>query len=186
MTEAKAGYEALTDAQLTAEENQAAAKAVIEKINALPKMEELTISEAHLKAVQEARTAYNALSDAQKQLVTNAASLEAAEAKQGDMTQAEAVTRQIESLGSITSLVQKGDVEKARAAYQLLTDSQKGYVRQATVDTLEAAEAAIEALVQAARRRPGSGPDRHRPDRRIERNHPSGTGRRYLRRPKRI
>lgn len=151
VSNAKAVMDAIkTDAQLTAEENQAAAKAVIEKINALPKMEELTISEAHLKAVQEARTAYNALSDAQKQLVTNAASLEAAEAKQGDMTQAEAVTRQIERLGSITSLAQKGDVEKARAAYQLLTDSQKGYVRQATVDTLEAAEAAIEALVQAA------------------------------------
>lgn len=151
VSNAKAVMDAIkTDAQLTAEENQAAAKAVIEKINALPKMEELTISEAHLKAVQEARTAYNALSDAQKQLVTNAASLEAAEAKQGDMTQAEAVTRQIESLGSITSFVQKGDVEKAWAAYQLLTDSQKGYVRQATVDTLEAAEAAIEALVQAA------------------------------------
>lgn len=166
VTEVKAAYDALTDTQKALVSQEAkdkleqavqtiadfktAANAVTEKINALPKLEELTISEAHLKAVQEARTAYNALSDAQKQLVTNEAVLKAAEGKQADMKKAEAVTQQIEALGSISSLDQKADVEKARAAYQLLESSQKDYVSQATIDILKAAEAAIEALVQAA------------------------------------
>ena len=61
---------------------------------------------------------------------------------------AAAVDAIIEKLGEIASLDQKADVEAARAAYNELNAASKAYVTK--LETLEAAEAAIQALEDAA------------------------------------
>ena len=60
---------------LVACKDQAAADAVIAKINALPE----TITQDNRADVRDARNAYNRLSEVQRKLVTNLAKLEAAE-----------------------------------------------------------------------------------------------------------
>lgn len=139
--------------------DKAAAQAVADLIAALPTADSLTLDD---KAdVDAARAAYNALTDSQKAYVaedtlttlTNAeakiAELTAAQ-EQADKDAAAAVDAQIAALPAIDSLTlsDKASVEEARAAYDRLTDTQKGYVTGLV--TLESAEARIAELVQAA------------------------------------
>ena len=162
---ARAAYDALTDAQkalvtnektladaekkiadLKAEEaDKAAAKVVIDQIAALG---DITLDKED--AVKAARAAYDALTDAQKTLVTNEKTLADAEKKiadlKADKAAADAVVAQIDALGEITSYDQKASVDAAREAYDKLTDAQKKLVPKASVDALEAAEAAIAKL----------------------------------------
>lgn len=130
-------------------DDQTLASAVIAKISALPQLADLTNNEADVKAVQGVRSMFDALTDAQKALVTNANVLEAAENKLADMSAADLVAKKIEALGTVTSLDQKKDVEKARAAFDLLTDTQKAYLSDAEKKILTDAEEAVKQLVQA-------------------------------------
>ena len=139
--------------------DKAAAQAVADLIAALPAADSLTLDD---KAdVEAARAAYNALTDSQKAYVAEdtLATLTNAEAKIAELTAAQeqadkdaaaAVDAQIAALPTIDSLTlsDKASVEEARAAYNRLTDTQKGYVTG--LATLEAAEARIAELVQAA------------------------------------
>ena len=165
ITEARTAYEALTDAQkalvtnletLTVAEvrlaalkgDQAAAKAVIEQIDAIG---QVTLeSEQTVKA---ARAAYDALTDAQKELVTNRKTLTDAEAKltalKADKAAAEAVVKQIEAIGQVTKDSEKA-ITEARAAYDALTEAQKALV--GNLKTLTDAEKALEEL-----KKPGGG-----------------------------
>ena len=154
----RAAYEKLTDAQKAFVSNYAdlqaaeakiadltAAKVVIDQIAALG---EITLAKED--AVKAARAAYDALTDAQKTLVTNEKTLADAEKKiadlKADKAAADAVVAQIDALGEITSYDQKASVDAAREAYDKLTDAQKKLVPKASVDALEAAEAAIAKL----------------------------------------
>ncbi len=83
------------------------------------------------------REAYNALTDEEKALLSNLAVLEAAEQRLADMKAADVVVKQIAALT-------QGDAEAiaaARAAYEDLTDAQKGFVTN--LAELEAAEEAL-------------------------------------------
>ena len=154
----RAAYEKLTDAQKAFVSNYAdlqaaeakiadltAAKVVIDQIAALG---DITLDKED--AVKAAREAYDKLTDAQKALVTNEKTLADAEKKiadlKADKAAADAVVAQIAALGEITSYDQKATVDAAREAYDKLTDAQKALVPKASVDTLEAAEAAIAKL----------------------------------------
>ncbi|MBQ9247440.1 MAG: hypothetical protein IJ171_02515 [Ruminococcus sp.] len=146
---------ALTDAEeaiakLTAD--NAAADAVTEQIEALP--EEITLDD---KAdVEAARAAYDALTDDQKALIdddTLAALTDAEDAISkltADKAAADDVAEQISSLPEEITLDDKTDVEAARAAYDALTDDQKAFVDDETVEKLTDAETAIADLEAAA------------------------------------
>ena len=169
IAEARAAYDALTDAQkalvtnyatLTAAEkayadlkaqaeaDQAAANVVINQIDAIG---EVTL--ASEPAIVAARGAYNALTDAQKALVTNYATLTAAEAKleilktqaESDVAAAAAVTDLINGIGAISYTTEsKALIDAAREAYNALTDAQKALVTNYA--TLVAAEQVYEQL----------------------------------------
>lgn len=104
-----------------------------------------------LPEVQACRAAYDALTPAQKALVdpevyaklTDAELLMAQWGKGADEVAAENVTNLINAIGKVTSLDQEDEIKAARAAYDALTDEQKNYVDAETVQTLEAAEAAL-------------------------------------------
>ena len=70
--------------------------------------------------------------------------------KDPDQQAAQTVIDQINALGDITSLDQKGAVEQARAAYDALNDAQKSYVTEDILKVLTDAEAKIAALEAAA------------------------------------
>ena len=127
--------------------DKAAAQAVTDAIAAL-NVDSLD-DEADVVA---AREAYDALTDTQKDLVTNLAVLKAAEQTilqlkadyeaqiEADKMLAQIVTDQIDAL-NVQSLSNEPAVVAARAAYERLTDAQKGYVTN--LDKLEQAEATI-------------------------------------------
>ena len=169
-------YEALTDAQkafvptaakvklavvkgaLGAAEkaafDEAAADAVEEMIEALPATNDLTIDDK--AAVEEARAAYDALTADQKRLVvlTDRIKLALAEAAiekiEDDMAAAQEVTDMIEALPAAEEVVFE-DVEAiadARLAYDDLTDDQKAYVADETLQKLVDDEAAIVSILQ--------------------------------------
>ncbi len=140
------------------EEIAAAVQAVMDAIAALPAADSLTLADE--AAVQAAADLLAQLDGDQQALVANADKLVKAQqalqklkedARQDqeklDKEAAAAVDAQIAALGEITSLEQKNAVDKARAAYAVLTDQQKQLVEQ--LGTLEAAEAAIKALEEA-------------------------------------
>ena len=167
VTAARAAYNNLTTAQrnyvtnlskLVAAENtiirleaeeadKAIAKAVQDKIAALPS----TITLASEDAVVAARNAYNGLTDSQKGYVTNLDKLEQAEATIADLTAqtekeaadkaaAKVVADQIDAL-NVQSLDDEPDVVATREAYNALTADQKAYVTN--LGKLETAEQAI-------------------------------------------
>ena len=122
-------------------------------------MDNLTLEDKG--AVEAARAAYEELTDTQKALVSNEEDLTAAETRiaelekeaaqaEADKKAAQAVEEQIAALPSVEELTldNKGDVERARAAYEDLTETQKDLV--SNVETLEAAEARMEELAQEA------------------------------------
>jgi hypothetical protein len=157
ITEARAAYNALTDAQkalvtnldalTTAEtalqtlQNEAAAGTVTDAIAALPAADAITLDDE--AAVAAARAAYDALTPAQQALV-DASALVAAENAINQL-KAEAVTNLIAALpaADAVTLDNEADIAAARAAYDALTDAQKALV---DASALVAAEARIAEL----------------------------------------
>lgn len=150
-------YDKLTSAEeriieLEAEaKEQAEINAVISAINEIP--DNLTLNDKG--KVTAARTAYNALTNIQKEKVVNysdltnaedtIAALEAQEnANRADKAAADAVIAKINALPDEITLANKTDVQNARAAYDALTQKQKGLVTN--YSDLTDAEAAIKTL----------------------------------------
>ena len=134
------------------EADRAAADQVIAKINEIPAM----INFDARDEIEEARAAYNDLTAAQKSLVTNYNRLVTAENAlaqyEKDRAEAGRVIDLINALPDSISLDDKDAVNSARAAYNVLTAAQKGYVTN--YSRLQAAEERIveleaEALEQA-------------------------------------
>ena len=143
-----------TDAQLTAEENEAAAAAVDEKIAVIG-----TVTLESKAAIDVARAAYNALSGAQQALVTKLSDLLAAEAEYdrlveeaeklaADQAAAKGVDDMIAALGIIT-LDSKQAIEDSRTAYEALSADQQALVTK--LAQLEAAEQAYADLFAQAK-----------------------------------
>ena len=177
ITEARTAYDKLTDAQkelvgtenlakLTdaekklaelkqqAEEDQKAANAVIEKINAIG---EVTLeSEA---AITGARAAYDKLTEAQKKFIseTELKTLKAAEAKlkvlkqqaAADQEKANAVIEKINAIGEVT-LESEKVITETRTAYNALTDAQKNLVGEDNLAKLTTAEQKLAELKEQA------------------------------------
>ena len=159
VTDARAAYDALTDAQkklvtklpaLTdAEETLAALKADKAAAEALD--EKIAVISAVTldseEKINEVRAAYDALTAAQKALVTKLPVLAAAEetlAKlKADKAAAEAVEKKISAIGNVTTASEEA-IQAARAAYDALTDDQKAQV--SNLDTLAAAEKKLATL----------------------------------------
>ncbi len=127
--------------------DKAAAKAVQDKIDALP----ATITLDSKSAVEAARADYNSLTDEQKPLVTNYQKLLDAEStiaalEEAAVNQAAAqkVVDQIAALPVAITLDDKSAVTAARSAYNALTDAQKALVTN--LAKLQEAEATIAAL----------------------------------------
>ena len=136
-------YEILTNAEETIkdlEDLPADVAAVIEKIDALPAADDVTLDNE--AAVKEAQDAFNALSDENKDLVSNSDKLSAVGAKI-DTLKAQAVEDLINALPETITQEHKADVENARSAYDALTDAQKALVSEDAVAKLEAAEKAL-------------------------------------------
>ena len=114
-----------------------------------------------LSAVQNIRAAYEQLTEDQKALVsaqtykmlTDAEALMAQWQEVADQQAADAVIAKIQDLGEITSLEQESAVSAARSAYDKLTKAQQAKVTN--LAALEAAEAKIQALKDAAALIPG-------------------------------
>lgn len=135
--------------------DKAAADLVAAKIDAIG---EVTLDKESL--IADARAAYDALSDARKALVANYATLTAAEAKlqqlkdeaaqaAADQAAADAVKEKIAAIGTVNIFSGK-KVSAAKAAFDVLTDTQKALVENtsvlnAAVDTLKALYAAAAA-----------------------------------------
>ncbi len=106
-------------------------------------------------SIQNARNAYDALSREEKSYVTNYLTLTNAESRlnellqeQADQAAAAAVTEQIAALPSVEELTLSDaeTVTAARNAYTALTEAQKSYVTEDTLQVLAAAEARIAEL----------------------------------------
>ena len=147
-----AAEKAYADLKAKAEADQAAANAVIVKIDAIG-----DVTLASEPAIVAARSAYNALTAAQKALVTNLSTLTAAEAKleilkkqaESDEAAANAVTDLISAIGTVEYTSEsKSRIDAAREAYDALTDAQKGLVTNYGV--LTAAEQAYADLKKKA------------------------------------
>ena len=104
-------------------------------------------------AIDAARAAYNALTDAQKTEVTNYATLTDAEAAYNtlvtDHAAADAVIDKINAIGSPITATSQTAIEDARAAYNALTDTQKGYVTNYSELTDAEAALAVVNLINA-------------------------------------
>ena len=129
-----------------------AAQAVIDAIDELPAVENITVEDT--KAVQDARAAYNALTPAQQALVgtETLAKLTAAEDKLDAIEAADAVEELIDALpapGEIT-VYDKAQVEAAKAAYDALSDAAKAEVDEELVTKLNDVVSAL-ADAQAVR-----------------------------------
>ncbi len=146
LTAAEATLKALEEAAAKAAADQAAADAVIEKIDAIG-----TVTLDSKAAIEAARTAYDALTEEQKALVTNYKTLTAAEAAlkaleeaAADQAAADAVMEKIDAIGTV-SKDSKAAIKAARAAYEALTADQKALVTN--YSTLTAAEETLSALL---------------------------------------
>ena len=129
-------------------EDNAAADAVDELIDAIGEVEFTQDSKDKIDA---AREAYDALTDDQKPLVDHLDVLEAAEAAWDKLVEdhaaADAVDELIDAIGEVEFTQDSKDkIDAAREAYDALTDDQKPLVDH--LDVLEAAEAAWDKLVE--------------------------------------
>ncbi len=163
--EARAAYDALTDAQkklvvlgdrikLNADEaaiqkienDIAAAQAVTDMINALPAAEDVTMDDA--RDIITAAAAYNLLTPDQKPLVTEETVQKLKDAQDGlrSAAQVEIVKDMINELPAAedVTLADKEDIETVRDAYDALTDAQKEKIDDETLQKLTDAEAALE------------------------------------------
>ena len=169
--EAAAAYDALTDAQkayvspadkakLAADqaalaaaikdaENEAAASAVEEMIEALPAPGDVTLEDK--EAIDAAAEAYFNLTPAQKAKVSFADAMKLAFDKaivdklENDQAAADAVIDAINALPAKDDVTMddKDDIEAARAAYDALTDDQKALIDDETLQKLTDAEDAL-------------------------------------------
>lgn len=150
---AEAAIAQLEAEQAEIEMNKAAAKVVVDLIDALPTPITLTDKDA----VKAARTAYNNLTADQKGYVTNYDKLLAAEAAIAELEAAEkekaevnAVIALINAIPNPVTLEDKSTVEAAREAYDALSPAQKeSVVNYKTLTDAEATIAALEALQEA-------------------------------------
>ena len=164
---ARAAYAALTDAQkdlveadvLTkleaAEESlaaaeQAAADAVAAMINNLPNPENVTVDDKD--AIETTGYALAALTNAQRALINPAVivryraiaeAFAAVDQAAADQAAAQGVTYLINQIPAEVTENDKETVEKARKAYNMLTDAQKELLAPETLAKLEAAEKAL-------------------------------------------
>ena len=132
-----------------------AAQAVIEKIEALPEVSEITLDDKN--SVETTRTAYDGLTEKQKlkisadtlKVLTDAeAKIAALEKDAADTKAVNAVIERINALPEVSKITldDKNDVEIARAAYNALTSDQKAKVSSDTVNKLSNAEAKLAEL----------------------------------------
>ena len=134
----------------TAGVNDTGVDSVIAKINAIPALNILALTDK--PKVVEARSAYDALTAEQKVLVSNLSSLTAAEAKiiqleqMTDQQLADIVIARISAIPPLSKLIlaDKPKVVEARTAYDALTATQKALVTN--LSTLTADEAKITTL----------------------------------------
>ncbi len=157
LTEAQKGYVTKYDALAAAEAayavlvDKAAAEAVDNLIEAIGEVEYTTDCKAKIDA---ARTAYEALTEAQKGYVTKYDALAAAEAAYVvlvDKAAAKAVEDMIEAIPGEEdlALADEASIVAARAAYNALTEAQKGYVlNEAKLAAAEARLAELKALAE--------------------------------------
>ena len=147
--------DALKAAEQKDADDTAAAQSATDTINNLPDADKVTTSDK--EAIEAARAAYDALTDDQKakvapetlqKLVDDEAALKEAE----DTAAAQAVTDEINALPSSDKVAttDKEAIEKARAAYDALTDDQKAKVPAEAVKALEDAEKALTEAEKAA------------------------------------
>ena len=157
---ARAAYDALTTDQKAFVDAPTLkkltdAEALINTLGALKNFEDLvnalgeladvdTLDEAVAKVIV-VRTAYEALTTAQKALVPPAI-MDKFETYSDAVKEIVDVVDAIDDLGEITSLDQEPDVIAAEGAYNDLSQVQKDLVPQASLDTLDDAKDAIEAL----------------------------------------
>lgn len=144
LTAAREAYDALVKED---EANRAAAKAVVDQIDAIG-----TVTLESEAAITAARTAYEALTETQKAFVTNLTVLTKAEEtlaalkeQAADAAAAQKVDDMIAAIGVVT-LEKEPQIVAAREAYTALTAAQKRLVKNLSV--LTAAEAALAALRQ--------------------------------------
>lgn len=126
-------------------------KIVIELINNLKT--EVTLQDE--KAISEARATYELLSEDDQELVTNYSKLVDSEAKLAVLVEnsnkAKEVVDLIKSIGEIT-LESQELVERARGAYNELSEEQKELVDAESMRNLESAEEILASLLESAER----------------------------------
>jgi hypothetical protein len=127
------------EAQIAVLEAEAGAEAVVDMIDALPAIANLTI--ADLEDVEDARTAYDALTAEQQAEVDNIDDLVDAETQMEIVV----VVDMIDALPAVADLElgDEADVVAARTAYDALTAEQQAEVEAATLAVLVEAEAQI-------------------------------------------
>ena len=154
----KSKLAALKEAIEKEEADTTAAKAVSDKIAALPAKEAVT--KDNKEAIEAAKAAYDALTDDQKKKVSEedkqklndaVAAIKAIEKDEVDTKAAKAVGETINALPASdkVAITDKAAVEAARKAYDSLTADQKKKVSADTLKKLENAEKALETLVVA-------------------------------------
>lgn len=166
---ARKAYEALSDSarrfvtrydQLVAFEAANLLENVADLIRSLPPVDQLTLDDKN--TLDTAKQAYDSLTEEQKAalggdladtLTKALARMSALEQERDDQAAAGEVTAAIEALPAVGQLTldDKAKVEAARSAYDALTDAQKALVSAQTLQKLEAAEAEIKRLEEAAK-----------------------------------
>ena len=127
-------------------EDVAIAKALDEKINALPSVDKLTLEDKD--SVVKVRQSFDKLTDEQKLIVSNLSKLESLEAKieklekqlAEDKAAAKELDKKITALPNVQelSLADKRIVSEVRQAYEELTETQKSFVENIShLETLE-------------------------------------------------
>jgi len=146
LVKAQATLSQLKDDAAQAAADQAAANAVITKINAIG-----TVTLDREESITDARNSYKNLSDAQKALVTNYSTLTTAESTldtlKADMAAATTVIEKIAAIGSVT-LDSEESITAVRKAYEELTDNRKAMVSNYAI--LTAAEEKLQQLKDEA------------------------------------
>ena len=151
---ARNAYDNLTDDQKALVGNLSAltdAEAALAVVNQIAAIGEVTLSSG--STIADVRTAYNALTDDQQALVGNYATLTDAEAAYNtlvtDHAAADAVIDKINAIGSPITATSQTAIEDARAAYNALTYTQKGYVTNDSELTDAEAALAVVNLINA-------------------------------------
>ena len=150
--------------------------AVKEVIDLIKKIGTVAYTDACKSRIDAARKAYDALTEAEKKLVTNLKTLESAETKYAELKKAaqkanaEKVEKLIKAIPNPVTKASKSAIDKARKAYDALTDEEKKLVTNlevltkaevayakltATKKDLEKAQAVIDAIAALS----GASPD---------------------------